>query len=126
VGGVRRGGGDLNDVSLTADSDQRSEVTLQSIDLDSVLNELLEVGGIEDLVVGGLLAVDGVLLHSSVCAFSEHMVRVRTYHFLLGNLSLGGLFEKHFSLLHHAVTFLWIGGRPTAKRFMLYILLEAS
>jgi len=52
------------DLSLTslADLDGVAKVTGAALDLDAVVEELLEGGGVEDLVVDGLRAVDDVLL----------------------------------------------------------------
>ena len=52
---------DLDALSILNDGDLVTQVALQSIDLKVVLEELLESSGIEDLVVGGLLAVDNKL-----------------------------------------------------------------
>jgi len=52
---------DLDALSILNDRDLVTQVALQSIDLKVVLEELLESSGIEDLVVGGLLAVDNKL-----------------------------------------------------------------
>lgn len=51
----------LNALSILGNSNFVTEVALQSIDLKVVLEELLESSGIEDLVVGWLLAVDNEL-----------------------------------------------------------------
>ena len=45
-----------------ADLDDIAEVTSATLDLDAVVEELLEGGGVEDLVIDGLRAVDDVLL----------------------------------------------------------------
>jgi len=44
-----------------ADLDDIAEVTGTALDLDAVVEELFEGGGVEDLVVDGLRAVDDVL-----------------------------------------------------------------
>lgn len=54
-------GRDLDALTLLGNGDLVAKVALQSIDLDGVLKELLESSGIEDLVIGGLLAVDDEL-----------------------------------------------------------------
>jgi hypothetical protein len=57
-----------------ADLDGLAKVTGAALDLDAVVEELLKGSGVEDLVVDGLGAVDGVLfrsvlvfIHSSLC-----------------------------------------------------------
>jgi hypothetical protein len=45
-----------------ADLDGVAKVSGTALDLDAVVEELLESGGVEDLVVDGLRAVDDVLL----------------------------------------------------------------
>lgn len=91
-----------------ADLDGVAKVASAALDLDAVVEELLEGGGIEDLVVDGLGAVDDVLyyaisisfllLFAFVCArrcLGCAIGRWRSY--LLGDLSslrtadLGGL-----------------------------------
>jgi len=55
--------GDNLNLSLAslADLDDIAEVTGATLNLDAVVEELLESGGVEDLVVDGLGAVDDVL-----------------------------------------------------------------
>lgn len=48
-------------VALLGDDDVVTEVVGAALDLDAVLEELLEGGDIEDLVVGGLRSVDDEL-----------------------------------------------------------------
>lgn len=48
-------------VGLLADLDHVAEVAGAALDLDAVVEELLESGGVEDLVVDGLGAVDDEL-----------------------------------------------------------------
>jgi hypothetical protein len=48
-------------VTLLGDNDGLAEVVGAALDLDALLEELLEGGDIEDLVVGGLRSVDDVL-----------------------------------------------------------------
>lgn len=48
-------------IALLADLDYVSQVTGAAFDLDAVVKELLEGGDVEDLVVGGLGAVDDEL-----------------------------------------------------------------
>ena len=52
---------DLDLVITLADRDEIAEVPRAPVDLDSVLEELLEGGDIEDLVGCGCRAVNGVL-----------------------------------------------------------------
>jgi len=47
---------------LLADLDVVAEVANAALDLDTVMQELLECGNIEDLVVDRLTAIDNVLL----------------------------------------------------------------
>ena len=58
------------DLSLSslADLDNVAEVTSATLDLDAVVEELFKGGGVEDLVVDGLGAVDDVLLKSAMLA----------------------------------------------------------
>jgi hypothetical protein len=55
--------GDDLDLALAGlgDLDVVAEVTNATVDLDLVLEELLEGGGVEDLVASGLLSVDDEL-----------------------------------------------------------------
>ena len=48
-------------VALLGDDNVVAEVVGAALDLDAVLEELLESGDVEDLVVGGLRSVDDVL-----------------------------------------------------------------
>jgi len=61
-----------NDLDLAlaslADLDGVAEVSSAALDLDTVVEELLKGGGVEDLVVDGLGAVDDVLLKSAMLA----------------------------------------------------------
>ena len=58
--------GDNLDLALAslADLDEVAEVSGAALDLDAVVEELLKGGGVEDLVVDGLRAVDDVLLQN--------------------------------------------------------------
>jgi len=49
-------------IALLGDDDVVAEVVGAALDLDAVLEELLEGGDVEDLVVGGLRSVDDELL----------------------------------------------------------------
>lgn len=69
-------------LSLTslADLDDITKVTGTSLDLDAVVEELLEGGGVEDLVVDGLRAVDDVLL------YTQYFVRSKIRHEFIRSL----------------------------------------
>ena len=69
--------GDNLDLALASlgDLDEVAEVPGAALNLDAVVEELLEGGGVEDLVVDGLGAVDDVLLKSAVLAY--HIARFR-------------------------------------------------
>lgn len=105
-------GNDLNlALASLLDDDVVAEVADAAIDLDLVLQELLEGGGVEDLVASGLLSVDDELLG--------------------GGLALGGLLGllvESLSLLFHAMISLEVSpgrlGQQQSGVFMLYILFE--
>jgi len=69
--------GDNLDLALASlgDLDEVAEVSGTALDLDTVVEKLLKGGGVEDLVVDGLRAVDDVLLKSAVLAY--HIARFR-------------------------------------------------
>jgi hypothetical protein len=62
--------GDNLDLALASlgDLDEVTEVSGAALDLDAVVEELLKGGGVEDLVVDGLRAVDDVLLRNAMLA----------------------------------------------------------
>ena len=97
------GGLDLNALSILGDVDLVTKVALQSIDLKVVLEELLESGGIEDLVIGRLLAVNDELYAKPINISSIPIYRgilFKTYLSLDRGSLLVCLFEKKYNLAY--------------------------
>jgi hypothetical protein len=66
-------------IALLGDDDVVAEVVGAALDLDAVLEELLEGGDVEDLVVGGLRSVDDELQEPiSESAHMENFLLIST------------------------------------------------
>jgi hypothetical protein len=78
-------------IANLGDDDLVTEVTDAALDLDAVVEELLEGGDIEDLVVGGLRSIDDELQTRNIsdCKRSDRELQAFT-HLLSDLLSLAG------------------------------------